>query len=549
MNYLKVFGFLFLGLFFMNNFNQEDEVSNLSINQEEIVSETNANYTPIIDSYEFLKEDKFCWRETYGRGVGSIPTICQNGMQMDAGLCYKLCKTGYYGIGPICYKSGVPDGFRDDGLYLAKSAPYGRGGGYPWLIGDPPFKNTGQMTRCEKDHGKGNCEQDGALVYPKCKENHVKQGCCICSPECPPGYQDIGVSCKKPSYGRGVGVVPTGCANGGQYNAGLCYQKCKNNYVGIGPVCWEVTCPNVSGKQWIDCGAGCAKTGGDCATAIIDMATTPLIAILNIAGMIVTGGGSGAATAGTGAAVTATTTTGKVIKYTNKAIQGGVKISKAIIENDLIGKAQQLLNGKPMPAHQRKGIKEYASMAYDASRTTTFDWRDFTSIDPTGLANVAAAYANPLCRDVKSNTRSTTTSTSTPPANNMAPASTGYVRIQNNWKKQNYLHNQNGKIEDGAIQPNWWSSQWKIVPAQGGYVRIQNKWKPSNHLHNQNGKIEDGAIQPNWWSAQWKIVPASNGWVRIQNKWKPTHYIHNQNGKIEVGPIDNNWASAMWKVQ
>ena len=51
-------------------------------------------------------------------------------------------------------------------------------------------------------------------------------GCCVCSPDCPAGFSDIGVSCKKPmyardagspdttiqakdSYGRGVGKVPS----------------------------------------------------------------------------------------------------------------------------------------------------------------------------------------------------------------------------------------------------------------------------------------------------------------------------------------------------
>lgn len=548
MKYFKIIGVLFIGLLFMNALNYKGETLNLSVESEEIDGDTITNLVSIVDAYGLFKEDEFCWRETYGRGVGTIPTICLNGLQMDAGLCYTFCRTGYYGIGPVCYKKDVPAGFRDDGLYIAKPAPYGRGAGYAWLIGDTPFKNTGQIARCEKDHGKGNCEQDGALVYPKCKENHVKQGCCICSPACPPGYQDIGVSCKKPSYGRGVGLLPTGCANGKEYDAGLCYTKCRDGFVGVGPVCWEVTCPNIDGQQWIDCGAGCAKTSGKCATAIIDMATTPLIAVLNIAGMVITAGGSGAATAGAGAAITATTKAGKVIKYTTKAVKGAVAISKQIIENDLIAKAQQALNGQPMPAHQLKGIKEYADMAYDASRTTTFDWRDFTAIDPTGLASVAAAYANPLCKDIKSST-STAVTPPTVTTNAMTAASSGYVRIQNSWYKQNYIHNQNGKIEQGAIQPNWWSSQWKIVPAHSGWVRIQNKWKSDQYLHNQNGKLEVGTIQPNWASAMWKLVPVHSGWVRIQNSWYKDHYIHNQNGKIELGPIQNNWASAMWKAQ
>ncbi|MCB0667223.1 MAG: RICIN domain-containing protein, partial [Saprospiraceae bacterium] len=135
-------------------------------------------------------------------------------------------------------------------------------------------------------------------------------------------------------------------------------------------------------------------------------------------------------------------------------------------------------------------------------------------------------------------------------ANTMTPASPGYVRIQNYWKKTHYVHNENGTLEDGLIQPNWWSSQWKIVPVHSGWVRIQNKWKPDQYLHNQNGKLEVGTIEPNWASAMWKLVPASqDGWVRIQNSWYQNQYIHNQNGKIEVGEIDTNWGSALWKVE
>jgi len=131
----------------------------------------------------------------------------------------------------------------------------------------------------------------------------------------------------------------------------------------------------------------------------------------------------------------------------------------------------------------------------------------------------------------------------------MAPYYPGFVRIQNNWYKKNYIHNQNGKIEQGEIQPGWESAHWKIVPAHSGWVRIQNKWKPDQYLHNQNGKLEVGPIQPNWASAMWKLVPAHSGWVRVQNSWKPDHYIHNQNGEMEAGPIQPNWASALWKVE
>jgi hypothetical protein len=591
----------------------------------------------IIETSELFREDVFCWKETYGRGVGTIPTICPDGMENQAGLCYTLCKDGYYGVGPVCWKP-CPEGFRDDGAFCGKPESYGRGGGYPWKIGDTPFSASGQFKRCEADNGKGNCEIYGAIVYPKCKEGFYAAGCCVCSPVCPEGFTDIGVSCAKPSYGRGVGVVPTICEDGKENNAGLCYKLCKDGFQGVGPVCWEVICPNVNGTTWVDCGAGCAQSTNTCATSIVDMVTSPLVAVLSIAGMVVTGGGSGA--------ITATASTGKVLKYTAKAVKGVSKVTQAAIKNDLMAKAKEQLNGQPMPEHQRKGIEEYSAMAYDAARSYDFDWRDFVGIDPTGLGSVAAAYANPLCRDVKSSSTyistirevkfhgqngitlaqaqslakqnswtiataaevqdawtyknlniyafgmmadgrfavpvqndhsnfkkgpnigatggnqgffytisgtpsvvTTTPPTTTPAANTMTPASPGFVRIQNSWYKQNYIHNQNGPIEQGVIEPNWWSSQWKIVPAHSGWVRIQNKWKPDQYLHNQNGKLEVGPIQPNWASAMWKLVPVHSGWVRIQNSWYKDRYIHNQNGTIEVGPIQNNWASAMWKVE
>lgn len=521
------------------------------------IEEHNIGKTPLIDASALFRDDVFCWRETYGRGVGTVPTICPDGMEWDAGLCYTLCKEGYHGVGPICW-ANCPDGYRDDGAFCFKPEPYGRGGGYIWAPGDKAFSAEGQFKRCEDEHGKGNCEQHGAIVYPKCKEGYYAAGCCVCSPKCPEGWADAGISCTKPSYGRGVGLAPTICPDGKENNAGLCYNLCKDGFTGVGPVCWEVTCPNINGTQWVDCGAGCAQSVNTCATSVIDMVSSPLLAVLSIAGMIVTGGGSGAATAGAGGgaaaatagakAITATTKAGKVITYTSKAVSGAASISKQAIENDLIAKAQELLNGKPMPEHQRKGIEEYAAMAYDASRSTSFDWRDFAAIDPTGLASVAAAYANPLCRDIQSSNPVTTTNPTPPTSPATATVGNGYNRLQNNWYPDTYIHNQNGSIEIGAIEPGWWSAQWKIVPAHSGLVRIQNRWHPDQYLHNQNGQLEVGAIDNNWQSALWKLEPAHSGWVRIQNNWQKDQYINNSAGKLESVAIQPNWASALWKL-
>jgi len=524
-------------------------------------NETDLTVTSRTLSSDLFKDDTFCWRETYGRGVGAVPTICPDGMENQAGLCYTRCDDGYTGVGPVCW-GDCPEGFRDDGAFCFKPEAYGRGGGFIWQIGDQVGSAAGQFKRCEAANGEGNCEQVGAIVYPKCKEGFYAAGCCVCSPVCPEGFADAGISCTKPSKPRGVGVAPTICPTAEEYDAGLCYTLCRDGYVGVGPVCWEVNCPTIGGKAWVDCGAGCAQSSNSCATAIIDMVTTPLIAVLNIAGMIVTAGGSGAATAGVGGGaaaatagvktITATTNAGKVITYTTKAVSTAAAVSKQVIESDLLAKAQQQLGGEPMSAQQKKGIEEYAAMAYDASRSTSFDWRDFTSIDPTGLANVAAAYANPLCRDLKSTATETTSSvkqTAVPTNTNFTLVGDGLYRLQNNWYQNTYIHNQNRRLEIGEIQPNWWSAQWKVIPAGDGWVRIQNRWYPTHYIHIQNGQVEVGPIEDSWQTAQWRLEPAHSGWVRIKSRSNPDKFINNSPGELQAVQIQPNWASALWKFE
>ena len=108
--------------------------------------------------------------------------------------------------GPATYRGqakgdACPTGFRDDGDYCAKPEAYGRGTGYI------------SMAICEGSYGQGNCEQTDLLYYPKCKADFRSFGCCVCTPKCPDGWEDIGVSCKKPNtegncaaYGRVAGL-------------------------------------------------------------------------------------------------------------------------------------------------------------------------------------------------------------------------------------------------------------------------------------------------------------------------------------------------------
>jgi len=78
---------------------------------------------------------------------------------------------------------------------------------------------------------------------------------------------DIGVSCQKQSYGRGVGK-PLTCTSDQDEDASLCYKKCKNGYAEDGPICWG-TCP----ADMYKCGALCVPSGVDCASDMLEIAT------------------------------------------------------------------------------------------------------------------------------------------------------------------------------------------------------------------------------------------------------------------------------------
>ena len=61
-------------------------------------------------------------------------------------------------------------------------------------------------------------------------------------------------NCWKDAYGRGVGKPISVCAKGLQKDAALCYPYCKDDFTGVGPVCWQ-NCP----AGFRDDGAYCAK--------------------------------------------------------------------------------------------------------------------------------------------------------------------------------------------------------------------------------------------------------------------------------------------------
>lgn len=155
------------------------------------------------------------------------------------------------------------------------------------------------IRRCEAANGKGNCEKNGLMYYPKCKSGFYAVGCCICrpsAPNCPSVGLNPGVdlSCaKKVIIGD---PVPMDCTSGFEKNAGLCYKPCGDKTTGVGPVCW-----GGPPTGWVECGMGAAKDSYTCGSIIFDQVS----AVGNMALSIATLGSSAAISAAAQAGKTA----------------------------------------------------------------------------------------------------------------------------------------------------------------------------------------------------------------------------------------------------
>ena len=157
----------------------------------------------------YTDDGAFCRRAGY----------CPPGTDHNGALCYPQCKPGYSGIGPMCW-GGCPSGYPDSGAtFCSKPSSYGRGVGYPWKFGDA-LNNNGMLARCAKDNPQG-CEVSSAIAYPKCKAGFHAVGCCVCSPDCPPGTSDTGATCEKDRYGRGAGDPDTTVKAKDSYGRGV----------------------------------------------------------------------------------------------------------------------------------------------------------------------------------------------------------------------------------------------------------------------------------------------------------------------------------------
>ena len=299
----------------------------------------------------------FCWRQSYGNTAGKV-LVCPSNLEQNGGLCYTSCKLGYAGAGPVCWQTcdgpptftrkarvGRPPQFRDDGAFCFKPEPYGRGAGY--VVWDE--------AACKRDglaKESGGCEQCLALHYPKCKPGFHATGCNICSPDCPAGMTDIGISCAKQSYGRGAGTVVTACEPGMEKDpaGALCYPTCKADYHMVGPVCWQ-NCP---AQQPFECAAGCATNQGECASGTANQVISPITAAISL----VTFGAGAAVAKGVQAASAAArfAASANRLKASYQAVKRAMELAKGNLK-ELVGGAE---NFEKLKRVKKVGGKVYA---------------------------------------------------------------------------------------------------------------------------------------------------------------------------------------------
>jgi hypothetical protein len=209
--------------FFLNTNSTNDTIENL-IEEIDLSTPVRRVLREIFRTYE-----PYCWRRSYGRGVGRpLHTCPDDAPEQDGFLCYPNCRDGYNGVGPVCWEKC--DNLTSLGfacLDIRKSLR-----SCPWYDTCGIFKRS-------------------------------------CS-SCPESYTNFGCACGRfyfrDSYGRGFGT-PMTCSKSYEQDTGLCYQKCKNKYNGVGPVCWQY-CPIT---QPYPCLAGCSISKQECQQVVINM--------------------------------------------------------------------------------------------------------------------------------------------------------------------------------------------------------------------------------------------------------------------------------------
>jgi len=344
----------------------------------------------------------FCWKESYGRGVGTIPNACPTGKETIAGgaLCYDKCsKFGdFKRFGYDCHQK-CKSGWKDHGLLCYNGgSSYGRGVGKIPKLSCSKKKKIFRKKICvgwSSTCGSDRPDKCIGLCYPNCRSGYRKIGCNICSMDCKQqGYAGgIPPSCPKKMY-LSPGLEGAKCPSSKENDAGLCYKRCRTNYKGVGPVCWGQPPPG-----WVNCGMGASTTSGECASVVMDQVMGPAEVAMF------------AATFGASSSAKATELQKEMepdkVKEVGKVMDAlvlfvkkvsGSKDAKKVTDavDQILDPILSLLSGGSTLASSIITLK-HSSSAVDTFRGVA---ELISILDPTGVAATAAAYAHPKCDQV-----------------------------------------------------------------------------------------------------------------------------------------------------
>jgi hypothetical protein len=116
-----------------------------------------------------------CWKDTHGRGVGTVPNSCHGANpDKNGALCYPACRQGFYGVGPVCWEY-CQDGWIDEGALCRKS------GSIETVAKKSYGRTAGVVLMCPET---GNSDYDAGLCYPPCNAGTYGVGP-VCWESCP----------------------------------------------------------------------------------------------------------------------------------------------------------------------------------------------------------------------------------------------------------------------------------------------------------------------------------------------------------------------------
>lgn len=238
-----------------------------------------------------MKNTEFCWKQTYGRGIGVAPgriADCPEAWINDGASCRRQSDDVWRSTEAICPAGGY--------AYHGATCFRGHHEYYrswdeecPWALGYS-YQHVYRCVRWASTLGWG------SMTCPDGYDN--LNGIGRCYKPCPDGYTNLGEYCHRPVVVKdlrfmtcnddedkiGARCYPRGghlqsCFSHQEYQAGLCYDNCDKRpepYHGVGPICWQ-KCD----ETMTPCGAGCASSRMVCAMSVLNMVLAPIMAAVN----------------------------------------------------------------------------------------------------------------------------------------------------------------------------------------------------------------------------------------------------------------------------